>query len=194
MGQLIISEFISLDGVMDTPSWQGPYWNDEIAAFKASEMESTQALLQGRVTYDSMAAAWPNRGNDDPGAALMNSLPKYVVSSTLTNATWNNSTIIRENVSQEIQALKDQYSGDILVYGSGELSRFLLAHQLVDALNLLVYPVVLGQGKRFFGDGQELEMALLTSRTFSSGVVLLQYRPASVQSSHQENEGLREER
>ena len=175
MGQLIISEFLSLDGIMDTPSWTAPYWNDEIAAFKASEMAATQALLQGRVTYDGMAAAWPTRG-DDPGAALMNSLPKYVVSATLTDATWNNSTILRKNVAQEVQALKDRYSGDILVYGSGELSRFLLAHRLVDGLNLLIYPVVLGQGKRFFGNGSGPEMTLTESRTFSSGVVLLSYR------------------
>lgn len=117
MGKLVISEFLSLDGVMDTPSWTAPYWNDGIAAFKAAEMEAAQALLQGRVTYDGMATAWPERGDEDPGAATMNAIPKYVVSTTLTDATWNNSTIIRENVVQEVQALKDRYEGDVLVYG-----------------------------------------------------------------------------
>ena len=178
MGKLIISEFLSLDGVMDTPSWTAPYWNDEIAAFKASETATTGALLQGRVTYEGMAAAWPGRGDEDPGAVLMNSLPKYVMSTTLADATWNNSTIIRGNAVDEVQALKDRYSGDILVYGSGELSRFLLAHGLVDGLNLLVYPVVLGQGKHFFGDRKGPDLTLTESRAFSSGVVLLQYRPS----------------
>ncbi|WP_309571874.1 dihydrofolate reductase family protein [Deinococcus sp.] len=179
MGKLVISEFLSLDGVMDTPSWTAPYWNDGIAAFKAAEMEAAQALLQGRVTYDGMAAAWPERGDEDPGAATMNAIPKYVVSTTLSDATWNNSTIIRENVVQEVQALKDRYEGDVLVYGSGELSRFLLAHGLVDGLNLLVYPVVLGQGKRLFGDEVGPGLTLTGSRTFNSGVVLLQYQPTA---------------
>ncbi|THF85019.1 dihydrofolate reductase [Deinococcus sp. KSM4-11] len=178
MGRLIISEFLSLDGVIDTPSWSAPYWNDEIAAFKASEMETTDALLQGRVTYDGMAAAWPARGDDDPGAAAMNSLPKYVVSTTLTEATWNNSTIIRGDVAHEIQALKDKYAGDILVYGSGQLTRFLLERGLVDQLNLLVYPVTVGGGNRLFEEGA-LNFTLTASRTFSSGVVLLQYQPAA---------------
>lgn len=177
MGRLIISEFLSLDGVMDTPSWTAPYWDDKIAAFKASEMTTTGALLQGRVTYDGMAAAWPARGNEDPGAALMNSLPKYVVSTTLADASWNNSTIIRENVAQAVQALKDRYSGDILVYGSGQLSRFLLECGLVDQLTLLVYPVVLGQGKRFFEGQVGPPLTLTMSQAFASGVVLLQYQP-----------------
>jgi dihydrofolate reductase len=176
MGQLVISEFLSLDGVMDTPSWTAPFWNDEIAAFKASEMETTDALLQGRVTYDGMAVAWPARGDTDPGAAQMNSLPKYVVSTTLQEATWTNSTIIRENVAGELQAMKDRYSRDILVYGSGQLTRFLLERGLVDRLNLLVYPVTVGHGKRLFGEAP-LKLRLTGSRTFSSGVVLVQYVP-----------------
>lgn len=178
MGRIVISEFLSLDGVMDTPSWTAPYWNDTIAAFKASETQTTEALLQGRVTYDGMAVAWPERGDDDPGAALMNSLPKYVVSTTLTHAPWNNSTIIRDNVEQELRDLKARYAGDILVYGSGELSRFLLARGLADQLNLLVYPVVLGQGKRFFGDQEVPGLTLTESRPMGSGVVLLQYGTA----------------
>ncbi|WP_161880880.1 dihydrofolate reductase family protein [Deinococcus alpinitundrae] len=184
MGRLIVSEFLSLDGVMDTPAWTAPYWNDEIAAFKASETATTGALLQGRVTYDGMAAAWPARGDEDPGAALINSLPKYVVSTTLAEATWNNSTIIRENVAQAVQALKDQYSADILVYGSGELSRFLLVNGLVNGLNLLVYPVVLGQGKRFFGDQAGPPLTLTASRAFASGVVLLQYQLPDTAQQH----------
>ena len=176
MKKLIVSEFLSLDGVMDTPSWTAPYWNDEIAAFKATEMEAVAALLQGRVTYDGMAAAWPARGDEDPGAQIMNSLPKYVVSATLTEATWNNSTIIRGDVAQAVAALKDRYDGDILIYGSGQLTRFLLERGLVDQLNLLVYPVTLGTGKRLFGEAP-LRLRLTESRTFSSGVVLMQYVP-----------------
>jgi dihydrofolate reductase len=176
VSKLVVSEFLSLDGVMDSPSWTAPYWNDEIAAFKAAEMETTQALLQGRLTYDGMAAAWPARSDEDPGARIMNSLPKYVVSATLTEATWNNSTIIRGDVAQEVQALKDSGGGDILVYGSGQLTRFLLEHGLVDQLNLLVYPVTVGSGKRLFGEAP-IKLRLTESRTFSSGVVLLQYVP-----------------
>lgn len=176
MKKLVVSEFLSLDGVMDTPSWTAPYWNDEIAAFKATEMEAVAALLQGRVTYDGMAAAWPARGDEDPGARIMNSLPKYVVSATLTEATWNNSTIIRGDVAQAVAALKDRYDGDILIYGSGQLTRFLLEHGLVDQHNLLVYPVTLGSGKRLFGE-TPVNLKLTESRAFSSGVVLMQYVP-----------------
>lgn len=179
MGRLIISEFLSLDGVMENPAWTAPYWNDEIAAFKAAEMQQADALLQGRVTYDAMAVAWPNRGDEDPGAERMNSVPKYVVSATLTEATWNNTAIVRGDVVGEIRALKQRYSGDILVYGSGELSRFLLQEGLADGLNLLVYPVVLGTGKRLFGDQEVPGLTLTESRTFSSGVVLLSYHAAA---------------
>lgn len=180
MGRLVISEFISLDGVIDTPSWTAPYWNDDIAAFKGEEMGAARALLQGRVTYDGMAAAWPGRGDEDPGAAIMNSIPKYVVSTTLREATWNNSTIIRENVAQEVQALKDRTDGDLLVYGSSQLFRFLSAHGLVDALNLLVYPVVLGEGQRLFAQdgGTATSLTLTASRPMGGGVMLLQYEPA----------------
>lgn len=180
MGRLVISEFISLDGVIDTPAWTAPYWSDDIAAFKAEEMQAAGALLQGRVTYDGMAAAWPERGDDDPGAAIMNSIPKFVVSTTLREATWNNSTIIREHVVQEVQALKERTDGDVLVYGSGELFRFLSAHGLVDALNLLVYPVVLGEGKRLFAQdgGPASALTLTASRPMGGGVILLQYEPA----------------
>ena len=142
-------------------------------------MEQADALLLGRVTYDAMAVAWSARGDEDPGAARMNSLPKDVVSGTLQEAIWNNSEIIRGDVAGEVVALKARYSGDILVYGSGELSRFLLQEGLADGLNLLVYPVVLGTGKRLFGDQEVPGLTLTESRTFSSGVVLLSYHAAA---------------
>jgi dihydrofolate reductase len=180
MAKLVISEFLTLDGVMEDPSWSGAYWNDEIAAFKAAEMQAAQALLQGRVTYEGMAAAWPSRAGD-PGADLMNSLPKYVVSTTLQDASWNNSTIIRDHVVEEVRAVKERYGGDLLVYGSGGLAQTLLDAGLVDGLNLLVYPLTLGSGKRFFRDGLgSVKLALREARPVGSGVVLLQYGPADV--------------
>ena len=176
MRNLVVSEFMSLDGVMDTPSWTAPYWNDEIAEFKAAEMATTDALLLGRLTYEGFAEAWPSRTDEESGGARMNALAKYVVSTTLHSADWQNSTIIRGNVAAEVAALKAQDGNDILVYGSGQLTRFLLECGLVDQLNLLVYPLTLGSGKRLFGE-TPVNSNLTESRTFSSGVVLLQYVP-----------------
>lgn len=176
MRKLVVSQFLSLDGVMDTPSWSAPYWNDEIAAFKGAEMASVGALLLGRLTYEGFAEAWPSRTDEASGGARMNALPKYVVSTTLQRADWNNSSIIRPDVAAGVAALKAQPGADILVYGSGQLTRFLLERGLVDQLNLLVYPVTVGSGKRLFGDAP-VRLTLAESRTFSSGVVLMQYVP-----------------
>lgn len=171
MRRIVVSEFLSLDGVMEEPSWTAPYWNDEIAQFKGEEQLACDALLLGRTTYEGFAAAWPSRTGE--GAEEMNALPKYVVSPTLDKATWNNSTIIGENVFEEIAKLKVRPGQDILVYGSGELVRAPLKHRLVDQLNLLVYPVVLGSGKRLFEGGDKTSLKLLETKAFSSGVVLL---------------------
>jgi dihydrofolate reductase len=155
--------------------WTFPYWNDEIAAFKGEETDAADALLLGRVTYEGFAAAWPN--SPDEGAPYFNSVRKYVVSNTLEKAEWNNSVIISGDVVREIQTLKQSVGRDIMVHGSGNLVQTLLQHGLVDRLHLLVYPVVLGTGKRLFADGTTATLQLLETRRFSSGVTALIYAP-----------------
>jgi dihydrofolate reductase len=175
MRKIVVTEFVSLDGVMEEPSWTLPYWNDEIASFKDDEQTTSDALLLGRVTYQGFAAAWPE--SPDEGAAYMNSVRKYVVSTTLDRAEWNNSTLINDNIIAEIAALKQQDGKDILVYGSATLVQTLIQHDLVDRYRLLVYPVVLGEGKRLLNEGTTATLKLLESQSFSSGVVALEYEP-----------------
>ncbi len=173
MRKLVVTEFLSLDGVMENPAWTFPYWNDEIAAFKGEESDSSDALLLGRVTYEGFAAAWPD--SPDEGAPYFNGVSKYVVSSTLQQADWNNSVILRGDLAAEVQRLKQQEGGDIIVHGSATLAQSLLRLDLVDHLRLLIYPVVLGTGIRLFADGIETQLQLVRSQTFSSGVVGLVY-------------------
>ncbi|GGJ67446.1 dihydrofolate reductase family protein [Deinococcus aquiradiocola] len=175
MARLVISEFLTLDGVMEHPAWSAPYWSDDIAAFKAQEMQAAQALLLGRRTYEAFAQAWP--GSADPGAPRMNAVPKYVVTRTLTHATWQNTTVLQD-VERDVPRLKDTLDGDLLVYGSGDLALTLLRAGLVDELNLLVYPVTLGAGQRLFPDGHAPQTLTLTeARPYPGGVLLLRYAP-----------------
>jgi len=170
--------FLTLDGVMEDPQkWSFPYWNDEIAKFKKDELFATDAHLLGRVTYEVFAAAWPSRTDEAGFADRMNGLPKYVVSTTLEKAEWNNSTIIKENIAEEVSKLKRQPGQDILVAGSATLAQTLMRHDLTDEYRLLVYPIVLGSGKRLFKDGSKAGLKLVETKAFSSGVVLLRYRP-----------------
>lgn len=177
MRKVIVTMFVSLDGVMENPAWTAPYWNDEIAKFKLDELLATDAHLLGRVTYQGFAAAWPSRTDEQGFADRMNSLPKYVVSMTLEKAEWNNSTIIKENIIEEVSKLKQQPGQDILVAGSGTLVQTLMQHDLIDEYRLLVYPVVLGSGKRLFQDGSTATLKLVEAKTFRSGVVALVYEP-----------------
>ncbi len=178
MSKIVVTEFMTLDGVVGDPFlWQGPYWTDATGAFKTAELLATGAHLLGRVTYESFAAAWPNMPDDDP-TGRMNGLPKYVVSTTLQTAAWNNSTIIRANVPAAIAQLKQTVEGDILVAGSTQLIKTLMAHNLVDQYNLLVYPIVHGAGQRLFGAGLTAPLTLLEHRDLGAGVVLLRYAPA----------------
>lgn len=175
MRAIVVTEFVSLDGVMEHPAWTFPYWNDEIAAFKGEETSGADTLLLGRVTYEGFAAAWP--ASEDEGAPYMNSVAKVVVSSTLTSADWNNTTLIRDNVVETIRQLKAQPGKDILVYGSATLVQTLMQHDLVDRYRLLVYPVVLGAGKRLFNAGTTATLKLVSVQSFSSGVTGLIYEP-----------------
>lgn len=176
MRNLVVTEFLSLDGVMENPMWTFPYWNDEIANFKGEESEASDALLLGRVTYEGFAAAWPN--SKDEGADYFNNIRKYVVSTTLDRADWNNSVIINGNVVEEIQKLKQQDGKDIVVHGSGNLIKTLMQHDLVDRYRLLIYPLVLGKGQRLFEEGTAEKLKLVESKSFSSGVVGIIYEPA----------------
>ena len=175
MRNLVVTEFLSLDGVMEAPAWTFPYWNDEIATFKGEETSASDALLLGRVTYQGFAAAWPE--SQDEGAPYFNSVRKYVVSTTLETAEWNNSHIISGNIVEAITNLKQQEGQDILVHGSATLVHMLMQHDLVDRYRLLVYPVVVGNGKRLFHEGTTARLKLVESQAFSGGVVALMYEP-----------------
>jgi dihydrofolate reductase len=175
MRNLVITEFVSLDGVMEAPMWTFKYWNDEIAAFKGEESEAADALLLGRVTYEGFAAAWPE--SKDEGADYFNNVRKYVVSTTLAAAAWNNSILIKNNIVDEIAQLKQQDGKDIAVHGSATLVQTLIQHDLVDRYRLLVYPLVLGKGKRLFQADTAANLNLVESQSFSSGVTALIYEP-----------------
>lgn len=185
MRKLVASFFISLDGVVEGPGpgddfelagWTMPYWSDEIGQVIGTGMAASDTLLLGRVTYQGFQAAFAN-GTDEM-ADTMNNFRKVVVSTTLDDATWNNSTLIKENVAEEVAKLKEQPGQDIAISGSGTLVQSLLEHGLVDELNLLVYPVVLGRGKRLFKDGSNLTLKLVQAQPTSSGVVIHTYQLA----------------
>lgn len=186
MRKLIITEFMSLDGVFQAPGpdgsgfkyegWTFSYHSEEFEKFKMDELNRTDMLLLGRVTYDDFAQAWPKMG-DNPFADKFNSMPKYVVSKTLKRAQWNNSQIISDNVVDEIKKLKNQDGGDMTVHGSGTLARFLIENNLADEVTVLLYPVVLGTGKQLFTDMQKTGLKLIESKPFQSGIVVLRYQP-----------------
>ncbi len=186
MRKVIVSEFVTLDGVIEDPGgaekfqhggWTWPYFNGEMGKYKQEELFSCDALLLGRVTYQGFAEAWPSRTDDYGFADRMNGMPKFVVSRTLTKADWNNSTVISENVASEISRLKEQPGQDILIAGSGTLIGALAQEHLVDEYRLLVFPVVLGSGKRLFaGPNGRSNLVLDSSRPFATGVVALHYR------------------
>ncbi len=175
MRKLVVTEFLSLDGIMEDPAWTFPYWNDDIAAFKGEESLASDALLLGRVTYEAFAIAWPN--SDDEGASYFNGVRKYVVSTTLDKVEWNNSVLIRDNIVAEISKLKQQNGNDIAVHGSATLVQTLMKHNLVDSYRLLIYPVVIGKGLRLFQEGTTATLNLIEARPVGSGVTALIYEP-----------------
>jgi dihydrofolate reductase len=188
VGRIIVTEFMSVDGVVEAPSGDEPFervgWTDAFSRgpegdrFKIDETMASEALLLGRVTYDGFAPAWSQREGEF--ADKFNSMPKYVVSSTLERPEWNNTTVLRGDVIAEVTKLKDRYDGDVVVHGSPQLAQTLLEHDLVDELRLLVYPVVVGAGKRLFADTtQTKNLRLVEAKTFGDGVQLLVYRPAA---------------
>lgn len=191
MGKLVVTEFVSLDGVFEDPGgsegtehagWTFAFdRGDEGNAFKFDELVNADAQLFGRVTYEGFAAAWPSRDDEQGFAKRINSTPKYVVSTTLTSADWEPSTIIRDNVAEQVKAIKAEYVGDILVAGSGTLVRYLLAEGLIDQLNLMVFPVVLGSGRRLFAEGSaKTTLRLVDTRPVGpDGVSIATYAPVT---------------
>jgi dihydrofolate reductase len=178
MRKVVAVEFVSVDGVMESPEeWASSYSNDEMEEANASGMAASDAMLLGRVTYEQMAAFWSNQPGGTPMVDYINSVRKYVVSTTLEEVGWNNSTLIGGNVAEEITRLKQQPGKDIAVLGSGTLVRSLLRGNLLDELRLIMHPIVLGSGKRLFEDEEDRkDLELVDSKTFSTGVLYLTYR------------------
>jgi dihydrofolate reductase len=189
MRRIVVTEFMSLDGVIDSPGgdndfvrggWTFRFQDPEGFRYKLEELQQHDALLLGRVTYEGFAAAWPGRTDEAGFADKMNGMPKYVVSTTFDQdaLTWENSTVISANVAEEIARLKEQPGGDILVAGSGALVRTLMAHDLVDEYRLMVFPIVLGTGKKLFGDTDDsVVLELADSQVLDTGTLILTYHP-----------------
>jgi dihydrofolate reductase len=192
MRKITVSEFVTLDGVMQAPGgaeedtdngfahggWTIPYWHDDMGANFLQEISQCDTLLLGRKTWQTHAGAFDPMPVGDPFGDVMNGLHKYVVSTTLKSATaWRNSTIISENVVDEVRKLKEQPGKDIYVDGSSVLVHTLAQHDLVDEYSLLVFPILLGSGKQVFPDGFRADLKLVETKSFPSGVVLLRYQP-----------------
>lgn len=189
MGSLVVSEFITVDGVMEDPggsegSVQGGWAfrfsrGPEGDRFKLEELMSADALLLGRKTYEAFAAAWPQRQDEEGFAARMNTIPKYVVSNTLKNPSWNNTTVVGGDVVGTIGKLREGMSGDLLVNGSCDLVHTLIENRLVDEMRLMVFPIVLGSGRRLFSDSPHAwPFRLIDSRSVGAdGVLIVRYEP-----------------
>jgi dihydrofolate reductase len=198
VGRIVVTEFVSLDGVIEAPGGGEDFrhggWTFEINRgeegdrFKLDETLSSEALLLGRRTYEGFAAAWPSREGDF--ADKLNTMPKYVVSSTLEDPEWNNSTVLKGDIAEEVTKLRRDQDGDIVVHGSAQLVQTLLEHDLVDELRLMVFPVVLGSGKRLFGETSDKKtLRLADSKTVGDGVSILIYEPAGRGDAGSERQG-----
>ena len=192
MGRIVVTEFVSLDGVVEAPGGGEDYkhggWSFEIERgeegnkFKLDETMASEALLLGRVTYEGFAAAWPSR--DGEFADKFNNMPKYVVSSTLTDPEWNNTTVLTGDLAEAVGKLKAEQDGDIVVHGSPRLVQGLIEHDLVDEYRLMTYPVILGSGKRLFGETTDKKtLRLVDSKPVGDGVMILVYAPADSKTS-----------
>jgi len=185
MRRIVVTEFVSLDGVMEDPGgaegtehggWTFKFSDPEGMKYKLDEVTEHAAMLLGRITYEGFAAAWPGMTDDVGFADKMNAMPKYVVSRTLERADWNNSTVLSGNPAEEVAALKQQDGGDILVAGSASLVSDLVSHDLVDEYRLMVFPIILGSGKRLFADAAGAPgLKLIDVKRLGSGTVILTY-------------------
>jgi dihydrofolate reductase len=185
MGRIVVTEFISLDGVIEDPGGAEDYehggWTfqfnagPEFEKFKYEELQASDAQLLGRITYDGFAKAWPSIEGEF--GDKMNSMPKYVVSTTVEHPEWNNTTVIRGDIADEVRKLKEQYERDILIAGSARLVQSLIEQDLVDELRLMVFPILLGTGKRLFGDTSDVKrLQLAETKPLGDGVTILTYR------------------
>ena len=175
MGKIIITEFVSLDGVAEAPEkWSLNFWNAETEKFKTDELHAHDAMLLGRVTYEGFAAAWPSRSGDF--ADRFNGMPKFVASRTLKSTSWNGSQLLAAPLNDAVIALKAKTGGSIYVHGSIGLSQALIAAALVDEIHLLTYPILLGSGRRLFGEGSQTTLELFDATTFSNGVQAQRFR------------------
>jgi dihydrofolate reductase len=180
MGKIVSNFFISLDGVVESPNkWHFPYFNDEMGAAIGSGSESFDTFLMGRVLYDEWSSYWPNQSDEVPFASYINNVRKYVVSNSLQEANWNNSTIVSGDVAGQLQRIKDETQRDIGMSGSPTLVRWLITHGLLDELRLMLHPIVVGQGHRLFEDSSTHPLRLAQHEVFETGVLNLTYELAS---------------
>jgi dihydrofolate reductase len=181
MRKVVVSTFVTLDGVMEDPGgWQVPFFDEDLNRYAREGLFAADALLLGRKTYEEFAAAWPSITDEEGFADRMNSLPKYVASTTLKEPLAWNATLLTGDIAEAVAKLKQQPGQDLLVQGSGELAQTLLRHNLIDTYQLWVHPVVLGSGKRLFGDGgPATTLRLVDTSTTSSGIVILTYQQAA---------------
>jgi len=186
--RIVAAEYLSLDGVMEDPGptgefehrgWTMPYWNDELAKWQTDQLFASDTLLLGRITYEEFAEAWTQRWGD-PFTDKMNAMPKYVASTTLQEPIEWNANLLEGDVVAAVRALKQQPGEDILIYGSAGLVNTLIPHGLIDEYRLMIYPVVLGTGRRFFRDGHDMAtLKLERAETTETGVAMLVFGPAS---------------
>jgi dihydrofolate reductase len=186
MSRIVVSQFVSVDGVIEDPvgmeelgrgDWTRASSGPEGGKYKVDEIMDAAAMLFGRRTYESYASAWP--GRDGEYADKLNGMPKYVVSSTLSDPEWSNTTVLQGDAASAVRELKEQVDGDILVQGSAQLTYTLMEHDLVDEWRLMIFPIVVGAGKRFFDDpGKAVDLRLVESRAVGEGVAILTYEPA----------------
>ncbi len=181
MRRIVAAEIVSLDGVVESADeWTPSYFTPEVGRLIGESMAASDALLLGRRTYEEFAAVWPGRGTEDPVGAYMNNTPKFVISSTLNSADWNNSTVLRGDFRSQVEQLKESGGANINITGSATLVRSLLAKGLLDQLDLIVYPVIRGHGTRLFPDGtSEVKLELAEIHRFETGLLWLTYEPAT---------------
>ena len=190
MGRIVVTEYMSLDGVIQDPvgmeesglgDWTGPFSRGPRGdAFKHGELAAAKALIFGRVTYDGFAAVWPLVDDPVGFAARMNSLPKYVASRTLTEPGWNNSRLIGDDLVGAVKDIRERTPDDILIFGSASIVHQLMPHDLVDEFRLMIYPIVLGRGTRLFPDGHAARLKTVGVEQFNDGIVLVRYAPARI--------------
>jgi len=178
MRKVVVSEFLSLDGVMEAPDqWHFSFWHEAMGKYKYDELFASDALLLGRVTYEGFAAAWPSITDEQGFADRMNGLPKYVASTTLAEVGWNNSHLIKGDVAAAVSEMKRQAGQDILIGGSAELVNSLMPHDVIDEYRLMVHPIVVGHGKRLFGEGSAATaLKLIETKPLGPDVVVLIYQ------------------